>query len=267
MTAIHTGRAIAAALVLTLVPAAGFTATYDVVQQNDSIFDDGSGAKFVAGTIRELRVSDGRTGSRNIDTAAGAFHLSKKPEGAPDSAYEDFIAFCVEVFQTIQTSTTTPVQYTENNSLIGEDRRELMSTLLGTAFDPAQGAVHQAATQLAIWKLTYGDISADGNAFIVAKRSTENLPTDTTSLGFLGNFNVEPSGAFELANEWLAQLDGDATNGEWDRLPGQRVSFLTSESSQNLVTYTAPVPVPAAGGLLIGAIAGLAALRRRRKAA
>jgi hypothetical protein len=152
------------------------------------------------------------------------------------------------------------VVYTENNSLFGSDRRELASTLLGSAFDPSQGAQHHAATQLALWKLDFGDISnPSGDAFDVTARSFENLPCSA-----LPSFDDNSAGVFALAQGWPDQLDGDAGNGEWTRLAGNRLSFVTGEGSQNLVTDTEPVPVPAAGGLRVGAIAGLAALRRRR---
>jgi len=267
MFAIHTGRAIAAALVLTVVPAAGYTATFDVVQQRANISNDGTGVKSVAGQISVL---DGGT-QQPINTTAGSFHLSKKPTGAPTSAYEDFIAFCIEVTQNIITSTGSPVTYTEDNSLFDPTRRQLISTLLGTAFDPAEDAQHHAATQLAVWKLAFGDVSASsGDAFDVTAQSFKNLPGGSF-LSFVepdvdNTFDGASSGVFTLAQGWLDKLDG-AGGDDWTLLPGNRVTFLSAEGSQNLVTYTAPVPVPAAGGLMMGAIAGLAALRRRRKTA
>lgn len=267
MFAIQKGRAIAAALVLTVMPAAGFAATFDVLQQRANISDDGTGIKSVAGQIS----TPNPTTQAMVGTTAGSFHLSKRPAGATTQAYEDFIAFCIEVTQSITTNTTTPVTYTEDNSLFSGDRRALMATLLGTAFDPTQGAQHHAATQLALWKLAYGDISSStGDAFDVRVRSSENL-TGATFLSFVepdvnNTFDEASSGVFDLAQSWLDKLDGAGTD-DWTLLPGSRVSFLTAGGSQNLVTYTAPVPVPAAGGLLVGAIAGLAVLRRRRAAA
>lgn len=267
MFAIHTGRAFAAALVLTVVPAAGFAATFDVLQQRANISNDGTGVKSVSGQISTANP----TLQDVVSTTAGSFHLSRRETGSGDP-YEDFIAFCIEVTQSITTNTSTPVSYTEDNSLFGGDRRELMATLLGTAFDPSQGAQHHAATQLALWKIGYGDISSpSGDAFDVTARSFENLPGGTFLSFNDGDvsttFDDNSAGVFALAQGWLDQLDGDAGNGEWTRLAGNRVSFLTAGGSQNLVTYTAPVPVPAAGGLLVGAIAGLAALRRRRTTA
>lgn len=124
---------------------------------------------------------------------------------------------------------------------------------------------------LALWKLAFGDISTSSrDAFTVEFGSSQNLPGGFPSFtggGITDTFDSNSAGVFALANSWLSQLDDNANNGEWTRLPGTRVSFLTAENSQNLVTYTAPVPVPAAGGLLIGAIAGLAVLRRRRQTA
>lgn len=262
MFAIHTGRALAAALVLTIVPAASFGATFDVVQQRDNISNDGTAIKSVSGQIN----APDPVNQEVVNTTAGSFHLSRRPTNTND-AYQDFIAFCIEVTQSLTTSTGTPVAYTENAALFGSDRRELISTLLGTAFDPALGADHHAATQVAVWKLAYGNISsAAGNAFDVTAQSDQNLGG-----GFLGLTPPDVSNTFgttvfAIAQGFLDNLDGDLLNGEWTRLSGNRVTFLESANSQNLVTYTTPIPVPAAGGLLIGAIAGLAAVRRRRAA-
>lgn len=260
MSAIHTGRALAAALVLTIVPVASFGATFDVLQQFANISEDGTGVKSVEGQINAPESGIQTT----VNTSAGSFHLSKSPTGT--TAYEDFIAFCIEVTQTITTSTGTPVQYTENAALFSADRRVLISTLLGNAFDPSLGAEHHAATQVAVWKLAYGDISSPtGNGFDATARSTENLGGGFLGLSTPDVTNTFGATVFNIAQGFLDKLDG-VGGDDWALLPGKRVTFLESANSQNLVTYTAPVPVPAAGALLMGAIAGLAAVRRRRTA-
>lgn len=261
MVTIHTGRALVAALVLTIVPVAGFGATYDIIQQRANISSDGIEVKSVAGQINAPNpVTQDR-----VNTTAGSFHLAKRLTGTSD-AYQDFIAFCIEVTQSITTSTGSPVVYTENATLFSGARRELISTLIGSAFDPSLGAEHHAATQVAVWKLAYGDISSPtGNAFDAFARSTENLNGGFLGLSIPDVSTTFGNNVFNIAQGWLSKLDGIGGD-DWIRLSGSRVTFLESAGSQNLVTYTAPVPVPAAGGLLIGAIAGLAVLRRRRSA-
>ena len=262
MYVIRSGRALAAALVLTLLPAAGFGATFDVLQQRANISNDGTGVRSVAGQINVPDPIDQTV----VGTTAGSFHLSKRLSGTSD-AYEDFIAFCVEVTQSITTSVGSPVTYTENANLFSSERRTLISTLIGTAFDPSLGAVHHAATQVAVWKLAFGDISSPtGNAFDVTARSTENLGGGFLGLTALDVTDTFGTTVFTIAQSWLSKLDGIGGD-DWTLLSGNRVTFLESDGSQNILTYTTPVPVPAAGALLIGAIAGLATVRRRRPAA
>lgn len=249
------------ALSFGVVPLAGHAATYDVLQQRATLADDGTETKSVAGQINTANP----TTQSVVNTSAGSFHLKKREAGTTD-AYEDFIAFCVEVTQSITTSTGSAVTYTENNSLFSNDRRGLMATLLGTAFDPAGDAQHHAATQLAIWKLGYGDISTSaGDAFDITANSFENMP-GSTFLGFqsglTNTFEDNSAGVFALAQGWLSKLDGAGLD-DWTLLSANRVTFLENSGSQNLVTYTAPVPVPAAGLLLVGALGGLGFMRRK----
>lgn len=92
----------------------------------------------------------------------------------------------------------------------------------------------------------------------------------TTFLGVHGadgtrTVNDASIGVFNGAHGWRDKIDGAGTD-DWARPPGNRVSFLTAEDSQNLVTYTAPVPVPAAGRQLMGTVTGLAVPPRREHA-
>lgn len=258
------GRAVIAALAIGVLPATAGAATYDVLQQRASISNDGTGDKSISG---QINAPDPATQSV-INTSAGSFHMKKRASGTSD-AYEDFIAFCIEVSQSITTSTGTPVVYTENNALFSNARRGLISTLLGTAFDPLAGAQHHAATQLAVWKLSFGDISSStGDAFDVTAQSFENLPGSTFlsfTDGLTNTFESNSTGVFALAQGWLDKLDGAGTD-DWTLLSANRVTFLENASSQNLVTYAAPVPVPAAGLLLAGALGGLGLAPRRRAA-
>lgn len=101
MFAIHSGRALAAALVLSVVPAGGFAATFDVRQQRSNISDDGTGVKkSVAGQIS----TPSSTKLEVNKTTAGSFHPKKRPAGS-NTVCEAFTAFCVAVSQSIRTGT------------------------------------------------------------------------------------------------------------------------------------------------------------------
>lgn len=70
--------------------------------------------------------------------------------------------------------------------------------------------------------------------------------------------------SFNLENSFQSVLDG-LTSG--DLRIGMHVIALPDGSSDTLISTPSPVPLPAGGLLLAGALGGLAALRRRRKAA
>lgn len=266
-------RMFLASAAIAALPVMGSAATFDVLQQRASATDDGTGDKSVMGHIS---VPDGLGGQDVTRALAGSFHLKKRPTDSGDP-YADFIAFCFEVAATLTTSPTSVTTYESDPAALDSGRRSLMATLLGTGFDPALGADHHAATQIAVWKLATGDISSpSGDAFDVTARSSAGLTSgffsvaeaDVTEPTFDENSNGSP-GVFTLAQQLLDNLDGDATNGEWTLLSDAGLMVLTAAGTQNLVTYTPgpgpitpPIPLPAPALLLIGGLASLGLLRR-----
>ena len=88
-----------------------------------------------------------------------------------------------------------------------------------------------------------------------------NALYDTDSVISGGAFRATASGAITtLANGYLSAAASFTGSRAWN------LTFLESATGrQNLVTVS-PVPLPAAGWLLIAGIGGLAALRRRKTA-
>lgn len=157
----------------------------------------------------------------------------------------NFEAFCVELIQYIH----NPQDAVINPNLLTVDIRDN----LGKMFDSALGGdtmasvfnsdAKAAGMQMAIWEVVHENDSA----FDLAS----------------GNFTASGSGgatgaANGFANDYLLGIvSGDASRVS--------MTFLGSASNQDLVTVSA-VPVPAAGLLLLTALGGMAALRRRKKA-
>lgn len=255
--------AFAGALACLVAPAGA--ATVDVLRQRPAELNDGTAFKAVRGLVNRPINGTQRTAA----LFAGSHHLKLRPSGSTD-AYRDFIAFSLEVTQPITTSATVPVAFTDDRSRLDAARRDKIATLIFNAFNPAGSAVHHAAVQLAIWKLAYGDIaSPQGDAFRLAARSSQTLSAGFFSLPQHWNGAV-PAQSFALVpglvamtRGYLGKIDG-AGPDDWAPVSGRHLRILTSPESQDLVSYTPAVPLPAAG-MLLGTGLGALALRRRRR--
>jgi hypothetical protein len=160
-----------------------------------------------------------------------------------------FIAWCLDITHPLGTSgshlytiTSTPF----SNSF-GLDTAQMAR--VQSVFDANYSSVivtnstQAAGFQIALWDALY----------------------DTDYLAGAGVFAVNSAGSYAMvvsqANTYLAAAKAFSRSRVWD------LTFLESAANpvqQNLVTAT-PVPVPAAAGLLLLAIGGLAAVGRRRR--
>jgi len=171
--------------------------------------------------------------------SAGAFALNADSLG-------DFAAWCLD----LATTMTPGKNYTVTDSpFSGNSLSEKVIGNIQKLFNTAYAALdlnenaESAGFQLALWELVY----ETGNKFDVSK----------------GKFKASgDTAAVNFANGLLKGLDGDATQN-------YEMTFLQSKHSQNLVTANvAPIPLPAAGFLMLGALGGLGlAARKRRKTA
>lgn len=118
-------------------------------------------------------------------------------------------------------------------------------------------ALFTAVQKVVTFEVTFGSVPAAGHFEAVDVFSVLN--GIETALGRITNVNgggaVQSNGAFE----YIKLVD--ATN---DEFPGGTTSFDGFDVDSVKI---APVPLPAAGGMLLLGMAGMAALRRRNKAA
>ncbi len=196
--------------------------------------------------FRDVTTTDDVDGTNN--TAAGAFYLVDEDNILGNGPGANFVAFCVDIFNTLglpseYEKTGTPFTGTGQPGTLDAGQKNRVQELFdnnyaGLDFDDSDEV---AGFQAALWEVLFeGDDNYDVKA---------------------GDFQVSwglTDGAKVAANAFLGMGDDGQTN--------YNLTWLQSEGGgQNLVTV-APVPLPAGGVLLLGALGGLAVARRRRKA-
>jgi len=221
-----------------------------------SILSSAAVASFIAagaasaGTVNVAYHADGVFGSPNLSEQVTVSTPGPGPEldgtfsvgmynMTGDAGYGDFLAFCVDLAQYL----SNPTVYTEAPTLFSG----VTLTNINKLFDSALGgfglgdvidtSVESAGLQVALWEVVYdstGVFDLDAGAFSVS-----------------GNAAVEAQAQ--------AYLDGMATAAD----DAYILSFLYSATKQDIVTLS-PVPLPAAGLMLLAALGGLGAAGRRR---
>ena len=152
-----------------------------------------------------------------------------------------FETYCVDLYQHIgfgetYTDYTLPnTTHTFANSNAYVDLGRLYATA-----GPINDAVHEAAFQIAVWEIAY---------------ETSNLyDLGSGSAKFSGG-SADTSGALTLASGWLSSL----TNGAHPS-----IAVLDSREHQDMIY--APVPEPETYSLLLGGLAVIGFVARRRRA-
>lgn len=209
---------------------AALSATVTVSQQNNSnVFKDASGQNGWYQTSSYSLNGVART------ALAGLFRLTETTAGG---AVTKFVGVCLEPMETLR----LPKLYDESTPLSASVVGQL-GALLKNAMALVTDAKSAAAFQLAAWEIS-------------------NESSGALNLG-TGAFKVSAAGqgTQALAQSWLDLI----AKGTWAK--NNQVMILQAPGTQDLLTdLPAEVPVPAAGILMIGALGGLAAVRRRRAA-
>ena len=260
-----------ATLVAGLVSAVSVSAaTYNVQSQNDYLFRDSNGLG--SGTWGFSSIWDGAAAHVAL-LYAGALQLRADAEGGA-AQFDPVVAYSTEMYVSYGMTPTTSVAYEDHPSGISSARQTLVATLFQEAYDPTAGAVHHGAFQLALWKLLHGSIDGAGaDAFDLQAFSPVGAGAVSFGLRFSGlplssSFDTFFPGLFGLAQSWLDQLDGQGTDWVLVGDIEDHVTFLSSDTSRNLVLAAGqltPVTLPAsAAGALLGlaVLVGLRALRR-----
>ncbi len=219
-----------AAAALALAGSAGWAqaSTFNVTTQGANPFIDSAGKNaWYEGVSYSLN-------GRSMTAAAGMFRLTGTDK---NGRAQNFLAFCLEPLEYLR----LPKSYSDGTALSSVAVGRL-GALMSNAFGLVTDRRSAAAFQLAVWEI-----------------ATE---TKNPVLNLLnGNFLVtQTSGKTRLmAQGWLSAIN----RGNW--APDPSVRILAAPGTQDLLTDLAPVPLPAAGLMMIAALGGLAGLRRQRR--
>ncbi len=171
-----------------------------------------------------------------ISGAGSAGGLLASLNGGPS-----FETYCVDLYQHIGFGETYTDYTLPNTTHTFANNRAYadLGRLYATA-GPVDDAVHEAAFQIAVWEIAY----EAGNMYNLSAGSA-----------IFSGGTAETSGALTIASGWLSTL----TNGAHPS-----IAVLDSTGHQDMIY--APVPEPETYSLLLGGLAAIGFVARRRRA-
>ena len=232
--------ALATALTIACGGSIASAASFTVKQQNASnVFKDASGqnAWQQSATVK--------LGGDQKSVGAGLFRLTALDRVAQGSV-EDFTAFCIDLGGWL----SLPAEYSHFSTDFTQGALTKIDRLLSNV--AVTNAETAAATQLTLWEIV-----------------TDGQGADLLNLG-TGGFRVVSSSAKTLAGKYVAALNDPS---KWTTMTGGWTFIQTPDFTANNKTYgqdlvaldLKPVPLPAAGWLLLVGVAALGATARSRR--
>ncbi len=171
-----------------------------------------------------------------VRTAAGVFRL----KGTDSSGHmSQFLAFCLSPLETLR----LPLDYQVGSRFSEAVNRNLFA-LASNAFSLVNNSRSAAAFQMAAWEIV-----------------TETAPVFDIGRGDfrVTGASVGSINAARLAQSWLGNINSKSWTASAD------YTILMASRTQDLLTnQISPVPVPAAGWLLLAGMLGLVGYGRRR---
>jgi hypothetical protein len=182
-------------------------------------------------------------------SSAGAFGFNMKDVTQPESLLGKFVAWCLDIEHYLgkkgqaNTYTITEDPFSNSYGLDAVQRARVQAVFDANYLGVDKSDRAQAAGfQVALWNALY----------------------DTDDLAASGVFAVSASaGILTKANEYLAKAKAFDGAKVWKMTFLESTPKYAKDTRQNLVTVS-PVPVPAAAGMMLLALGGLAAVGRRR---
>jgi hypothetical protein len=202
--------------------------------------------------IRESPVDPIGGGALPDDVLAGAFRMR---DNTPNSAFGTFIAWCLDISHWLGTGSgisyayeTTTTPFNSSYGLTAAQQSRVQGFFDANYYAGLENNRERSAGfQMGLWETLYDDDYS----------LTANTAANDDFRGAAGNSYANT--AFSLAGNYLTAAMNYAGGKQWN------LTFLESQSGQQNLVTVAPVPLPAAGFLLIGGLAGLGAMARRRR--